>query len=372
MVFKNIKKLYTLIIFLFVFIIPKASIAWGAEGHTIVVRLAIQFVKEDVRMNVLNILGKMPIDTAANWMDSMRSNGDYDFMKPWHQINISRGQDYKPTTDENIVNRLMITYNELKHKNTLCAEQIKTDVLVLMHLMGDLHTPLHAGYDDDIGGNRIMIQYDTMKTHNLHKFWDEDIIRLTHITFEDCIQLYRKAEDIKIDTMGSVDFVKWMKETRNLLGDVYNYSGFTLTGQYLNKHKLTVERQLLLAGIRLANILNKLFYTPAPLINTNALTAEYTNGVAINDVAKYIGKKVTICARIYGIRSTEKITQINLGDKFPNNPLTVVIFASSYKNFKGSLEDLFKDKNVCVKGKVEQYKGKTQIIVEQPADIIVQ
>jgi len=50
----------------------------------------------------------------------------------------------------------------------------------------------------------------------------------------------------------------------------------------------------------------------------------------------------------------------------------VVIFASSYKNFKGPLEDFYKDKNVCVKGKVEEYKGKAQIVIEQPENIILQ
>ena len=65
-------------------LIPFSGRAWGPEGHTIVARLALQIVREDVRQNVLNYLNGMPIDTATNWMDIMKSNADYDFMRPWH------------------------------------------------------------------------------------------------------------------------------------------------------------------------------------------------------------------------------------------------------------------------------------------------
>ena len=71
------------------------------------------------------------------------------------------------------------------------------------------------------------------------------------------------------------------------------------------------------------------------------------------------------------MRSTDKITQINIGGKFPNNPLTVIVFAKNYKNFSSPIEEMYRDKNICVKGKIEEYKGKPQIIVEKPADIII-
>ena len=115
-------------------IISKCSFAWGPEGHTIVARLALKIVNDDVRQNVLNYLGSMSIDTAANWMDIMKSNTDYDFMRPWHYVDFAKGTTYKPSNDENILNRLQITYNELLHKSTLCDAQIKTDLLILLYL----------------------------------------------------------------------------------------------------------------------------------------------------------------------------------------------------------------------------------------------
>jgi hypothetical protein len=141
----------------------RMSFAWGAEGHAIVARIALQLVKPDVRQNVLQALGGMPVDTAANWMDIMKSNQDYDFMRSWHYVDFAQGTRYQPTNQENILNRLSLTYNELKHKNTLCEAQIKDDLCILLHLMGDLHMPLHTGYDEDMGGNKVTVKYDTNK-----------------------------------------------------------------------------------------------------------------------------------------------------------------------------------------------------------------
>ncbi len=352
---------------LFAFVLPSTiSFAWGPEGHAIVGRLAMRFVKDDVRKNVLELLGKMPIDTAANWMDIMKSNSDYDFMRSWHYVDYPKGQTYQPTNADNIVNRLLLSYNALTHKKILCTDQVRTDLLVLLHLMGDLHMPLHTGYDEDLGGNKVTVQHGPLKDHNLHRFWDEDIIGLKKITDADCL----KHLAIYPDTVKSVDFMFWMNESRLLLPGVYDFAGYNLDDAYLNKNKVVVEKQLLLAGLRLAAVLNKLFYTPAADVNFKTMTAGYKNGIDVTESINNIGKKVTVCAKVYSIRSSATITQINIGGKFPNTPLTVVIFGKSYANFAGNPEDLFKDKNVCVKGKIEEYKGKAQIIVENPEDIL--
>ncbi len=346
----------------------KKTIAWGPEGHAIVGRLAMQFVTDDVRKNVLAVLGNTSIDTAANWMDIMKSNSDYDFMKSWHYLDFAKDKIYEPNNNDNIVNRLIFTYNELNHKNTLCSDQIQKDLFILLHLMGDLHMPLHAAYDDDNGGNKVMVQYDIIKTHNLHRFWDEDIIAFAKITDKDCLDLYKSGSIIY---KKEIDFLQWMKESRSLLDGVYDYPGFMLSQAYLNKNKIVVQKQLLLAGLRLADLLNKLFAAAAPSINFEAATAKYSNGINLNDIIKNIGKKVTVCAAVYYIKSSTSITQINLAAKYPNCPLTIVIFEKNYKNFSGIIEGLYKNKNICVQGKIEDYKGRPQIIIEKPEDIIV-
>lgn len=122
-----------------------------------------------------------PSIQQGNWMDIMKSSSDYDFMRSWHYYDMPQGQAYEPSDNPNIVNRMLNSYSELQHKNLLCNDDIKFHLLVLCHLMGDLHQPLHCGYSEDLGGNRRPIEFKSLKNHNLHSFWDEDIIAIANI-----------------------------------------------------------------------------------------------------------------------------------------------------------------------------------------------
>ena len=245
------------------------------------------------------------------------------------------------------------------------------NLLILMHLMGDLSQPLHTGYDEDLGGNRRALQYDTLKT-NMHKFWDEDIIRLNKITLQDCLDLYKSFGSSKADTIDGIHPVQWMKETRSLLPAVYNFEGFTVNKEYVDKSSQVVKRQLLMAGIRLADILNKLFISETPVLDMKTIAAKYKNGIEAKDALLFTGKKVTVCGRVFGIKITDKVTFINVGDKYPKSPLTIVIMAKDNKNFPQTIDEMFTDKNICIKGELVEYNGKSEIMVSNSDEIIIQ
>ena len=133
--------------------------------------------------------------------------------------------------------------------------------------------------------------------------------------------------------------------------------------------KAILKKQSFMAASRLALMLDKLFQSPTPLIDFKQAGKGYKNLIDAKDAMNYVGKNVTVCSRIYGVRSTDKITQINVDAPFPNSPLTVIIFASSYSKFSIPLTDFYKNKNVCVTGKIELYNGKAQIIVDNPERI---
>jgi DNA/RNA endonuclease YhcR with UshA esterase domain len=84
------------------------------------------------------------------------------------------------------------------------------------------------------------------------------------------------------------------------------------------------------------------------------------------------GQKVTVCSKVYGVKSLEKVSFINLGANYPNSLLTIVIFASAKGNFKQPLETLYSDKNICVTGTLKEYNNKPEIIISKPEDIIIQ
>ncbi|MEZ5028693.1 MAG: hypothetical protein R2765_07890 [Ferruginibacter sp.] len=59
----------------------------------------------------------MTVDTAANWMDIVKSNNDYDFMRSWHYVDFPKGQQYIPSNSDNIINQLYLHIMNLNTKN---------------------------------------------------------------------------------------------------------------------------------------------------------------------------------------------------------------------------------------------------------------
>lgn len=89
-----------------------------------------------------------------------------------------------------------------------------------------------------------------------------------------------------------------------------------------------------------------------------------------------MGDSVKVCGKVYGIKYLEQAknspTLINIGGAYPNQLLTVVIWGDVRKEFEKTPEELFTDKNVCVVGKIEIFKGKEQVVIGKKDQISVQ
>jgi hypothetical protein len=94
--------------------------------------------------------------------------------------------------------------------------------------------------------------------------------------------------------------------------------------------------------------------------------------IPVDSVSKHLGERVVVCSEVYGVKSLEKVTFINLGARYPNSPLTLVIFAKDLPNFKESPEKLYGNQAICVTGELKDYKGKTEMIVSTPDEIVVE
>ena len=199
-------------------------------------------------------LGDMTIEQASTWMDEIKKDTTLDYLKPLHYINIEEGQSYDPNSTGNIISELNKVIAELKDRSHHSKVQIAFDLRVFIHLVGDLHQPLHVGYGSDRGGNNIKFTVEG-DSSNLHRVWDSDIIKREHITAED-LKLAIKKDDKEQAT--KIDIIGWMNESRAHLKAVYDFQG-NIDRKYLNKNSKLVEKQLILGGLRLATLLNSLF-----------------------------------------------------------------------------------------------------------------
>jgi len=93
--------------------------------------------------------------------------------------------------------------------------------------------------------------------------------------------------------------------------------------------------------------------------------------VLAKDAAQYVGKTVTICDSVYSTKALEKLTLINLGGAFPKELVTVVINKEDLGKFTSEPSSMYIGNNICVTGLVTEFKGKPQIVITDPKQIVV-
>jgi DNA/RNA endonuclease YhcR with UshA esterase domain len=88
----------------------------------------------------------------------------------------------------------------------------------------------------------------------------------------------------------------------------------------------------------------------------------------------HIGEQATVCGLVKTARwassSNRKPTFLNLDEAYPKQAFTVVIFEENRGKFTPAPEDQFKDKRICVSGKIEDFRGTPEIVVTAPAQIV--
>jgi len=154
------KLLFSITLIVSIIIIPQKTYAWGKKGHALVSQVAFKYLDENTKKIVLQYLDGTTIEDAANWMDNIKSDHSFDYMKPYHYANFEKGENVEETNGSNIIYQLNQTIKDLQNKKKLSKEQIKTKIQIIFHLIGDLHQPLHVGYGNDKGGNTVQIFYN--------------------------------------------------------------------------------------------------------------------------------------------------------------------------------------------------------------------
>lgn len=247
-----------LLSFFFVLASPIVLLAWGSEGHKIIANISKSVLKKNTIDSVQFYLEGTSFEEAAVWMDEVRANHKFDYLKAKHYINVEKDQTYVKVDGPNIINELESVMSQLSHRKNFSRTEIKMALLILFHLIGDLHQPLHVGYEKDKGGNEIHLKFKNKKT-NLHRLWDTDIIENEKISLQNCenkLHGFSKNETKKIQ---SINILNWMNESRTHLKDVYDFKNNQIDDAYVLKNKSLVQIQLVKAGLRLAAVLEDCF-----------------------------------------------------------------------------------------------------------------
>lgn len=162
--------------------------AWWEYGHETVARIAYLNVSGSTREEIDRLLrqGRLldtptcPVRTialASYWPDCIKTLGErFSYASPWHYQNVDICRPFDqaaPCRDGNCVSAQIERNVRLLADRRLPTRERLMALAFLVHFMGDLHQPMHAGDHGDLGGNRVQVSYGVIAGRtNLHMVWD--------------------------------------------------------------------------------------------------------------------------------------------------------------------------------------------------------
>ena len=260
--------LITVAIF-FVFGSSSELFAWGQKGHDIVACIAEKHLTRKARKNLDVILGGKSLMYYSSWMDNLQNSpywhNGYDRTKTWHYFNVDEG--YTPETMQrnskgDVLSALNMVIDSLENHSKELSDSVRFDyVCMLIHLVGDMHCPMHVGHLSDKGGNNLDVKWFKKKI-NLHKLWDTDLLEGVHNwSYSEWQQNIDRCSKTEFKELSAGMPEVWLNETWKVATGIYEYakSDTDYSYKYMYEYKEVVERQLLVAGYRLAALLNRIF-----------------------------------------------------------------------------------------------------------------
>lgn len=247
-----------------IFLTPMAVLAWGEEGHRVVGAIADSRVTSAAQAQIHLLLAGEPEPTLAGisvWADQHKNPQT----GRWHYTDFpAEDCSYQPERDcpggQCLIGALQRYVVTLKNSSE-AADQRTIALKMIVHLVGDAHQPLHAGFADDKGGNKYQVQWMGRGT-NLHVLWDKGLIESIA---PDEAGLIALAETFKNNTqvVKDLDPVHWIEESCRIVRTPGFYpSDRNVDVEYQQRWAGTAERQLELAGLRLAGTLNQILAAP--------------------------------------------------------------------------------------------------------------
>lgn len=239
------------------------AFGWGQKGHDVTAYIAECNLTPEAAQAIDRLLdGRSPV-YYANWLDNASHTPEYAYTKTWHYANIDAGQTFETMPREpkgDVVKAVTELAGQLK-KGGLSPEKEAEALKMLIHLVGDLHCPMHAGHKSDLGGNMIPVTAFGKAT-NLHSVWDTTLPEAAHnwsyTEWQNQIDRL-SADEIMLIESGSPE--EWFRETADLCASIYAETpeGTNVSYDYVAKFTPLVEQQFLRGGYRLAMLLNEIY-----------------------------------------------------------------------------------------------------------------
>jgi hypothetical protein len=246
--------------------LPLRSMAWGAQGHRICGQIASSYLSPKARKAIEAILGNGSIALASNWADFIKSDPEYSYLSSWHYIDFDKAYTYpemvtylNQDTNVDAYTKLQFLISELKKPN-LGKENKLLYLRMLIHIVEDVHQPMHVAHADDKGGNDFKVNWFSNQT-NLHSVWDSQLIDFQQLSYTEYAATINHTTMAERAQWQKDPISKWLFESNQIAEKLYTEikPGDTLNYKYNFTHIDQLNQRLLMAGVRLAGVLNSIF-----------------------------------------------------------------------------------------------------------------
>lgn len=262
-------------------LLPSPVFAWGKTGHRVVAAIADRELSGLARAKIEQILEPgESLDEAANWPDEMRAAPGEFWQKtatPWHYVTLN-GTVYDHAPPEGDALEALGRFSRILQDPSASREQKKTALRFVIHLVGDLHQPLHVGKLNDRGGNEVKVTFFGKPT-NLHSVWDSLLVDDEQLSFSElAAKLERHISNEDVVKWWDANPRDWISESAKIRDTLYPTASDLprsrgnapeaaavpdLSYGYVFRFTPVMQQRLSQGGIRLAAYLDAIFAEPA-------------------------------------------------------------------------------------------------------------
>jgi hypothetical protein len=274
--------------------LSSSAYGWGPTGHRVVAEIAQRHLTPAAQAKVSSLLDGRTLADVANWPDELRSDPRFDKYKPLHFATVKdgvtsyRNAEKAPCGDVVVAIDAFTAFLRTGSRESLYVVKAladKTDgtgegacnpqetaplseamaLSFLVHLMGDLHQPLHVGGTDQ-GGNKVSVNWmDRWKT-NLHSTWDDEMVDFERLDYKEYARFLDRASAADVTRWQTGDTISYADEAVAMRPKLYVFpddSGkpavHKVSYKYTGAQRNRMREQLLKGGLRLAGVLNEVF-----------------------------------------------------------------------------------------------------------------
>ncbi|WP_343488457.1 S1/P1 nuclease [Allomuricauda sp. d1] len=243
-------------------IVVANEVVWSKTGHRAIGAIAQKHLTRKAEKAIAELLDGHNLAFVANFADEIKADRSFAEFSPWHYVNYPSDKKYtdvEPSPQGDVVIGIQKCVEIIQNENSPRADKVFY-LKMLVHLVGDLHQPMHVGRLEDRGGNDLQVRWFDEGT-NLHRLWDKNLIDSYGMSYSELAETMPKLSKKEIKHIQEGTVYKWVEESQDLATELYASVevGEKLGYQYSYNYNPMLLQQLHVGGLRLAKVLNDLF-----------------------------------------------------------------------------------------------------------------